>query len=488
MTTDQRQPRVVIIGAGMTGILLTIKLREAGIEPVAILEKADRLGGTWRENTYPGVACDVASHMYTYSFELNPNWSHIYAHGDEIQAYFEAVARKYGVTNSISFNEEAVQCDYNNGVWTVTTCQQRVLEADFIFNSTGILHRPAMPDIAGLNDFKGEMFHTARWNHKVNLRGKRVGVIGTGSTAAQCIPEVAKVAGHLSVFQRTPQWILPLGNREISEKRKQRYRNNPVRLHLRRRFNHWFMRQFTRAVTGEKLQNSLLTAACKLNLHFSIKDPILREKLRPDYRVGCKRVIVNNTFYPAIQRDNVELVTEGIAEITPNGVRTQDGRLQELDALILSTGFNPMAFMRPVVVKGRDGLDINEAWEKKIKTYRSVCLPGFPNNFLMLGPNTPIGNYSVIAMSEVQCAYLIKLIKRWQQREFDAIEPKAEAVERFGQYMREGLKKTVWVGGCQSWYMDDDGDPILWPYTWEQWEKEMAEPDMNDFELSEITE
>ncbi len=484
-TQPMRSPSVVVIGAGMTGILLTIKLREAGITDLTVLEKADRIGGTWRENTYPGVACDIPAHMYTYSFEPNPEWSHLFAHGDEIQEYFERVARKYGVNDAISFNEAVTSCVYGRGQWTVTTSKGRSIVADFVINSTGILHHPAIPDIKGLNSFKGKKFHTAQWDHSVDLSGKRVGIIGTGSTAAQVIPEVAKVAGNLAVFQRTPQWLLPLGNKEVSEAEKEKLRKDPIKLHRLRKFYMWSISQLlTKAVTGHKLQNLAFSQACKMNLRLSVKDPELRRKLTPNYKVGCKRIIVNNTFYPAIQRDNVDLVTDGITEINAKGVKTKDGKQHDLDVLILSTGFNPVAYMRPMDVVGKDGLDINTAWEKKIRTYRSVCMPGFPNNFLMLGPNSPIGNYSVIEMSEVQCNYILQLIARWRKQEFDAVEVKESAVKRFGEYIRAGMKKTVWVGGCQSWYLDGDGDPILWPYTWERWEKEMAEPDMSDFSVA----
>jgi len=480
-----RNPAVVIIGAGMTGLLLTIKLREAGITDVTLLEKKDRLGGTWRENTYPGAACDIPAHMYTYSFEPNPDWQHRFAYGDEIQGYFERVGRKYGVTNTIRFNEAVTACTYARGQWTIETSKQKTLKADFVINCTGILHHPAKPDIKGIERFKGAMFHTAEWDHSVPLNGKRVGIIGTGSTAAQVIPEVAKQAQKLSVFQRTPQWIIPLGNKEITEEQRETLRKNPNKLRRLRLFYEWGLSQLlTKAVTGAKLQNTLFSFICKKNLASSIKDPVLRKKLTPDYKVGCKRIIINTTFYPAIQRDNVDLVTEGIVEITEKGIKTADGTEHELDALVLSTGFDPTAYMRPMNMVGKNDLHINTAWEDKIKNYRSLFMPGFPNNFLMLGPNTPIGNYSVIAMSEVQCDYILKILGQWRAGDFDEIDVKPSAVSQFTDYMRAGMKNTVWVGGCNSWYLDKDGDPILWPYSWERWEQEMAQPNLADFDIS----
>jgi len=477
-----RNPSVVIIGAGMTGILLTIKLREAGITDITVLEKRDRLGGTWRENTYPGVACDVPAHMYTYSFEPNPEWSHRFAHGDEIQAYFEMVGRKYGVTEKISFSEAVTSAHYDAGKWTVRTSKDRTIVADFVINSTGILHHPSKPDIKGIETYKGAMFHTAEWDHSVDLKGKKVGIIGTGSTAAQVIPEVAKEAQVMNVFQRTPQWVLPLANRDVTEEEKRKLRKNPIKVQLLRNWYNWsFSHLLTKAVTGHKVQNFFFSWICKSYMKRAVKDPALRQKLTPNYKVGCKRIIVSDTIIPALQRHNVNVITDGIAEISETGITTRDGKQHELDVLILSTGFNPVAYMRPMDLVGREGLHINDAWDKKISMYRSLFTPGFPNNILMLGPNSPIGNYSVIEMSEVQTRYVLKVIERWRRREFDAIEPKVEAVKRFADYVRAGMSKTVWVGGCNSWYLDGDGDPILWPYTFQQWEKEMEEPDMKDF-------
>lgn len=482
-----RDPSVVVVGAGMTGILLTIKLREAGITNITVLEKTDKVGGTWRENTYPGVACDIPSHMYTYSFEPNPEWSHLFAYGEEIQEYFEKVGRKYGVTDAISFQEAVVDCIYDNGQWTVTTSKGRTIVADFVINSTGILHHPAKPKFEGMELFKGDVFHTAEWDHSIDLKGKKVGIIGTGSTAAQVIPAVAETAGKLTVFQRTPQWVLPFGNKEFKEEKKAKLRANPAKLLRLRKTYNWALAQLlTKAVIGKQPQRFVFSEICKRYMKSAVKDPVLREKLTPDYAVGCKRIVISSTYIPAMQRDNVDVVSSGVSELNESGVVTQDDTLHDLDVLILATGFNPVAYMRPMNLVGKDGLKIDTAWEKKIQNYRSICMPGFPNNFLMLGPNSPIGNYSVIEMSEVQTDYILKLIDHWRHNEFDAIEPKPSAIQRFAEYIRAGMKNTVWVGGCQSWYLDGDGDPILWPYSFAQWVEEMSEPDLNDFELTKM--
>jgi len=478
-----------VIGAGMTGILLAIKLREAGITDVTILEKADRIGGTWRENTYPGVACDVPAHMYTYSFRGNPEWEHRFAHGDEIQAYFEAVSSEFGVTDTVRFNESVDACHYRDGKWYIATSKGNDLVADFVFAATGILHHPAYPDIPGLDSFKGAMFHTARWDHDVDLAGKRVGIIGTGSTAAQVIGEIAPNAGKLTIFQRTPQWIFTARDKHYTEQDKARLRGNQGMMDKLRERYAWVLRNaFTEAVNSSGWRHKLLSWQVKRNLRKSVRDPELRAKLTPDYKVGCKRLIFNSTFYPAVQRDNVVLETSGIDHIDTAGVVTRDGGRHELDVLILATGFHPFNFMRPMDLVGRDGLTIDQAWSRKVQAYRSICLPGFPNFFLMLGPNSPVGNYSVIAMSEVQGAYALKLIEKWRQGELQTVEATHEAMTRFNAYLRDGMADTAWMGGCQSWYLDADGIPALWPYSWMQWVKEMAEPDLGDFHPGTPTE
>ncbi|GGP64420.1 flavin-containing monooxygenase [Shewanella saliphila] len=480
MTQTKRNPSVVIIGAGMTGILMTIKLRQAGITDIVVLEKKESVGGTWRENTYPGAACDVPAHMYTYSFEPNPNWSRFFARGPEIKQYFEHVVDKYDVARDIRFNEAVTDAQYTDGKWTIKTSKGQTYIADFMVCATGILHHPQFPNIAGLDDFKGAKFHTAQWDHGVEISANtRVGIIGTGSTAAQAIPELINTGATVSVFQRTPQWLMHLPDFTFSHTMRKLMTRYPIITKIHRNTGKFFLEHFfTKAVTGQFIQKHLLSFLCKANLRLSIKDKVLREKLRPNYQVGCKRVIINSTFYKGIQKTNAHLITEGIERITETGIITKDGKHHELDVLVLSTGFNAFNFMRPMNLIGRNNVHIDKAWAHKIKAYRSMLLSDYPNFFLMLGPNTPIGNFSVIAMSEVQTDYVIKLIDKWRAREFDEFEAKPQAIDDFTAYVKEGLKGTSWVGGCQSWYLDADGDPILWPYTWQRWVDEMKEPQM----------
>jgi len=326
------------------------------------------------------------------------------------------------------------------------------------------------------------MFHTARWNHDVNLEGKRVGIIGTGSTATQIISEISGTVGKLTVFQRTPQWIFSVPDKDYTEADKASLRGNQgMMTKLSSRYAFVMRHTFTAAVTGSKMAHALISWLTKRNLRKSIRDPELRAKLTPDYKVGCKRLVISSKFYEAIQRKNVHLETTAIERVSERGVITTDGNEHELDVLILATGFHPFNFMRPMNLTGRNELPIDRAWAKKVQAYRALCIPGFPNFFLMLGPNTPIGNYSVIAMSEVQSRYVLKLIDHWRQGNLQEVEATEEAKVRYNEYLKAGMGKTVWVGGCQSWYLDPDGDPAMWPYSWDQWVKELEEPDLDDF-------
>ena len=485
MSQVPRSPKIVIIGAGMTGILMAIKCLDRGIQDIVVLEKAATIGGTWRENTYPGVACDVPAHLYTYSFAMNPNWSHYYAGGNEIQGYFEEMVRRYQLEQYIQCTQEVTASEFKAGEWSVTTVNGDQYQADFVFCATGILHQPAYPDIKGLDSFAGKVFHTARWDHSVKFDSSvRVGVIGNGSTAAQFIPELVKSGADVSVFMRTPQWIMPVADRKFMD--WERYLLN--RSMWMQRFYRWTSTLllkdfFNRALSGAPLRSWLLDKLVRWNLRSSVKDKILRQQLQPDFQVGCKRVIVNTTFYPAIQQDNAHLVRDGIAEITPEGVLTSDGKLHKCDVLILSTGFNALSYMRPMALKGSDNVDIEDAWKDKVEAYRSVLLKGYPNFFLMLGPHTPIANFSIIAMSEVQGDYIMQLLDKWMQGEFDTVSPKQEAITAYQTFIRAGLSGSTWASGCQSWYLDADGDAIVWPFSWARYVESMAEPVWADFDL-----
>ncbi len=477
--------RFIIMGAGMSGILSAIKLQEAGLDNYAIYEKADRLGGTWRENEYAGIACDVPSHMYSYSFAPNPEWSHRHSPGAEIQAYFEDVARRYGVEQRIQFGKEISRCAFEDGRWKVELDDGTTDVGDFIIAATGVLHHPAYPDIEGLDSFEGTTFHSARWNHDVPLAGKRVGVIGTGSTAIQITGALVDEVEEFSLFQRTAQWIMPIQNPAYSDEEKAEFREHPESMEqIRQEVTRQFIDGFAN-ILGD-VDSPLLVGiheTCKSNLEENVKDPELREKLRPNYRAACKRLIMSENFYDAIQRPNANLVSEGIERIEKNGVRTSDGKLHELDVLVLATGFRVDRFMRPMEVVGRGGKTLEQAWSDGPFAYMAITVPDFPNLFMLNGPNGPVGNFSLIDVAEMQFSYIMQLVDQIRSGACKELSPSQDAMEQFDADRKKAAMKTIWASGCNSWYLDADGVPAAWPWTFDRFIEEMAKPRLNDFEV-----
>jgi cation diffusion facilitator CzcD-associated flavoprotein CzcO len=483
--SSRSELRFVIIGAGMSGILSAIKLQEAGFDNFAIYEKADRLGGTWRENTYPGIACDVPSHFYSYSFALNPDWSHQFAKGAEIRAYFEDVARRHGVDSRIRYGKEITRCEWQNGSWRIETADGSTDAADFVIAATGVLHHPAYPDIEGINSFAGPMFHSARWNHDTPLAGKRVGVIGTGSSAIQIVGALIDRVAELSLFQRTPQWIAPIENPAYTEEQKAEFRRDPEKIQrLRAQVASFITDGFSNHLADvNSPQLRAIHDACVANLDNNVKDPELRERLRPNYRAGCKRLIMSDNFYHAIQRPNATLVTEKIERIERSGVRTRDGQLHELDVLIFATGFRVDRFMRPMEVVGRNGKSIEEVWQGGPIAYLAISVPDFPNFLMLNGPNGPVGNFSLIEVAELQLSYILQLIDQVRSGACTEVCASHAAMERFDADRKEAAKTTIWASGCRSWYLDANGLPMAWPWTFDRFREEMDKPRLADFEM-----
>lgn len=481
-----RKLRVVVIGAGMAGILSAIKLREAGYTDVQLYEKAERLGGTWRENTYPGVACDVPAHLYTYSFEYNPDWSQQFAPGDEIQRYFERVAHKYAVLPMIRFGAEITHCVFDDGRWRLTLANGERDVADVVIAATGVLHHPNLPEIPGLADFGGACFHSARWDHAVPLDGRRVGVIGTGSTAVQITSALVERVAKFSLFQRTAQWILPIENPAYADEQRAAFARDPSLIEqLRVEFNRAAIEKLANAlIDADSPEMKKIEATCLANLERNVHDPALREKLRPNYRAACKRIIFAEDFYAAIQHRNAELVTETIERIEAGGVRTRDGRLHELDVLVLATGFRADRFIRPAVVQGRGGVQLDDAWADHPTAYLSLSVPGFPNFFMLNGPNGPVGNFSLIQIAEMQLAYVMQLMEKLRSGDCREISSSRAATAAFDAARIDAAKKSIWATGCKSWYLDRNGVPASWPWSYKRFAEEMAAPDFDAYETA----
>jgi cation diffusion facilitator CzcD-associated flavoprotein CzcO len=476
--------RVAVIGAGMAGILSGVRLLEAGLDDFTIYEKGDGFGGTWRENTYPGLACDVPSHLYSYSFAPNPEWTHRFSPGPEIREYFERVAGEHGLGAYTRFGEEITSCAFVDGRWNLETASGTHDVADVVIAATGVLHHPRYPDIEGLESFAGAQFHSARWDHSCSIEGRRVGVVGTGSTAVQLVSTIVDRTSHLSLFQRTAQWIMPQENPAYTEDQKSAYRSDASQLaETHARLAEAFGLFANAVIDADSAQIKVVEDLCLQNLEQSVRDADLRERLRPDYRAACKRLVVSPNFYEAIQRPNAELVTAKIERVEPAGVRTADGLLHELDVLVLATGFHTDAFMRPMAVTGRNGRALAEEWAERPNAYLSISIPDFPNFFMLNGPNGPVGNFSLIEVAELQLGYIMQLLELLRAGGCREISATRAAMDAFEAERVEATKHTIWVTGCNSWYLDDRGVPASWPFGFDRFRKEMAAPRLDAFTI-----
>ncbi|MDB4957504.1 MAG: Cyclohexanone monooxygenase [Myxococcales bacterium] len=475
---------VVVIGAGFSGLAAGVQLRRAGIEDFVILEKAGRVGGTWRENTYPGAACDIPSHLYSYSFEPNPKWSRAYGGQVEILAYLERVADKYQLRPHLRFGRHVEQARFaeDTGLWQVTTATGECFTARSIILGNGALHIPQSPAIPGLSTFTGKQFHSARWDHDYDLAGKRVAVIGTGASAIQFVPHIAPRVQQLHVFQRTPPWIVPKRDRVMSAAERWLFDHVPATHWIRRTGLYWLMESRVVGFAFAPKVNELIEKIVMRFIAEQVPDPRLREKLTPRYRFGCKRVLISNDYYPALQRDNVELVTERIEAVTPRGIRLADGSEREVDAIICGTGFRVTDYLSSIRIIGRNGVELNDAWRSSLRNYLGITVSGFPNLFLLMGPNTGLGHNSMIFMIEAQARYATQAIAAVRDRALSFIDVRPAVEQKFRAELSRKMKNTVWTTGCQSWYQTPDGEVFLWPgATFDYWRR-TRRVDLEDFE------
>jgi cation diffusion facilitator CzcD-associated flavoprotein CzcO len=458
--------RVAVVGAGFAGLGAAIALERAGIDHL-VLERADDVGGTWRDNRYPGCRCDVPSHLYSFSFALNPDWSETYSPQPEIFAYLRKTAERHGVVDRVRFGAEVHHAEWVAAEqrWRIETATGTIT-ADHLILGNGPLAEPAIPDLPGLDTFEGTTFHSARWRSDHDLTGERVAVIGTGASAIQFVPEIQKVVGKLTVFQRTPPWVLPHRNRRISDGERALYRRIPAAQRFVRGLVYWSRELF---VTGMLRNTKTLEGMAKLarkHIADQVPDPELRAKVTPDYKPGCKRLLPSNDWYPALSQPNVEVVTEKVIEVRPHSIVTADGVEHEVDTIIFGTGFrvtdNPVAER----VQGADGRSLAEQWtETSMQAYLGTTIPRFPNFFILAGPNTGIGHTSLVVMIEAQLTYVVDAIRTADANGIGAIEVRRTASDRFNAEVQRKAEKTVWnTGGCASWYLDDQGrNTTLWP-------------------------
>jgi cation diffusion facilitator CzcD-associated flavoprotein CzcO len=459
--------RVLVVGAGFAGLGLAIKLDEAGYGDFLVLDKGDDVGGTWRDNTYPGAACDVPSQLYSFSFALNPEWSRSFSPQPEIQAYLRRTARDAGVLDRFRFGVEVLDCRWDEAAqrWEVATSAGDVT-AEVLVNASGALSDPKLPEIDGIEDFAGEVFHSARWDHGTDLTGKRVAVIGTGASAIQIVPELARQVAHLDVYQRTAPWVMPRKDRDYTALERFAFRHLPGVQRAYRTAIYWGRECFVPAFTINPKLAAPARKAALANIERGISDPELRAKVTPHFEIGCKRILISNDYYPALDRDNVDLVTDPIAAITPTGVRTADGTLREVDVLVVATGFHTTDMPIAEHVKGRDGRTLADAWrEQGMTAYKGTTVHGFPNLFFIVGPNTGLGHTSMVFMIESQVTYILGALQAMGERGIAAVEPKARAQAAWTADIQRRMRRTVWnTGGCASWYLDDHGrNTTLWP-------------------------
>jgi cation diffusion facilitator CzcD-associated flavoprotein CzcO len=467
--------RILIVGSGFGGLGLAIRLKRAGIDSFTILEKATSLGGTWRDNTYPGAACDAASMLYCYSFEQKTDWSRKWSPQCEILAYMEHCARRNGIYPHIRFNCEVARARFDAaaGTWTVTTTTGVEIAADVLVSGVGQLHRPSVPNIRGLEDFRGVAFHSARWNHDYRLSGKRVGVIGNAASAIQFIPEIARDVKQLSIFIRSANWMIPRHDRAYRPWEKWAFTHVPgvARAY---RWLLWCLAELMLypVMRRRPALSRLYERWSRKNVRDHVGDPALRKILIPDYPIGAKRILIHDDFYPALNRPNVEVVAERIERITPDGVRTADGKTRELDAIILATGFETNPFLAPMHVEGLGGRRLEDDWADGARAYYGLTVSGYPNFFMLYGPNTNLGHNSIIFMMECQMTYILNAIRALEAGDLAYLDLRREALDQHNEELQAELRRTVWAAAGQSWYKDAAGRITNnWPYStfWYWW-------------------
>jgi cation diffusion facilitator CzcD-associated flavoprotein CzcO len=474
MSPAGNDPAIVIIGSGFAGLCMAIRLKQAGYHHFLILEKNDDIGGTWWDNRYPGCACDVPSHMYSFSFELNPDWSRMFAPQQEIWEYMRRCVDKYGLAAHIRYGcvVERMEWDDPAGRWRIATAAGEAYTARAIVSGIGALHVPSIPEIPGADRFAGAAFHSAHWDQSCDLAGKRVAVIGTGASAIQFVPEIAKQARRVHVFQRTPPWIHPRPDFAIPPVVRTTFAAAPPVMRAFRDGIYWLLEARGAGFAVSPTLMAPLQWVAQRHIERQIGDPALRAKVTPDYTIGCKRILLSSDYYPALTRPNVDVITDPIARITQTGLACADGTAYDVDAIIYGTGFRTVEAIAELNVAGRDGVKLQDVWRDGVEAYHGITVAGFPNFFVLLGPNTGLGHNSVVFMIESQVQHVMSCLRLLAGRGGQTIEVRPSALRRFNDGIQRRLASAVWSeGGCTSWYLDADGvNRALWPgFSFEYW-------------------
>jgi cation diffusion facilitator CzcD-associated flavoprotein CzcO len=470
------RPSIAIVGGGFGGVGAAVMLKREGYEDVTVFEKGERVGGVWQHNTYPGAACDIPSHLYEYSFAPNI-WSRRFSPGPEIRAYVEGVARRFGALDKIRTGTEvkSARWDEERRKWGLDT-SAGPHEADVLVTACGQLSVPKVPSVPGLDDFEGPAFHTAAWRHDVDLTGKRVALIGTGCSAIQVGPAIQPEVAQLDVYQRSPGWTLAKSDHEYSRLHRAVFRRLPALRRLDRASIYAFQDLAAAAFTRHRWLLPLFRALGMRQIKSAISDPELRRKVTPTYEFGCKRVMLTDDWYPTLTKANVELVSGGIDSITPNGIRDAEGTERPADAIVFATGFASHEFVAPMEIAGSGGRTLGQAWAEVARAYLGLSVPGFPNMFLLYGPNTNGGSGSVVNTIECGVGHLLAALREMEQAGASRIEISRAAAEDFDRELRVALAGTVWQAGCSNWYIDANGnDPNNWPWTWSAYRRRTRE-------------
>ncbi|MEA2330924.1 MAG: hypothetical protein QOH58_1062 [Thermoleophilaceae bacterium] len=457
--------RAVIVGAGFSGLGMAIRLIEDGERDFVLLERASELGGTWRDNTYPGCRCDVPSHLYSFSFAPNPNWSSTFSPQPEILEYMRGVAERFGVLSHVRFDTELDTAEWDEGQsrWRIET-SQGAITADVLICGQGPLNEPKLPDLPGLDSFTGTSFHSATWDHEHRLDGERVAVIGTGASAIQFVPKIQPQVGQMHVFQRTPPWVVPHPNRPMSDLERKVYRRLPMAQKAMRAGIYWAREAFVLQFRNRRMRK-LATRMALRQLATQVRDPALRAKLTPSYEIGCKRILPTDEWYPALMQPNVELVTEGIREVRPRSIVTADGTEREVDTIIFGTGFHVTDLPIAGKIRGREGRTLEDTWDGSPSAYKGAAVAGFPNLFFLVGPNTGLGHTSIVFMIESQISYVADALRMMRRRGARTVDVRPEAQAAYNDEVDRLARGTVWVsGGCSSYYIDRKGrNSTIWP-------------------------